>query len=449
MVTSLRAFNTGLYEEHLEDISFLYEQRRALLGKREMAWRDIAPFEARLEAHLDALVVGRELALEVCRRLAKDGDFGQLFGAVSVFCRQGEAPLLAEVLKHLDFTDQQKVIAVADALKFELPDAWGSFIAQALARRDARLTSLLAIVSGYRRLPNAVALTDALARNPIDARHSIDALGRLRFREAQGVLSGYLVHADPLLRSAAMLALLRIGAAEALPPAHLAAQQECWPHTALALGGGRSAATVLLQALQSGKARSDCLIALGLLGDPGTLRAIYDSLEVPELAEGAAQALQWVTGASSDEEVFVPEEVDESVLFKKELQVWKQYKEAPKRLDGQPFGEVTKKLSIKKDVWKCWFADNATRVDPNLRYRSGKPYSPAALLSDLVAEHSSSTLRRFAALELEIRYGCEVPFEVDMPVARQFDALQKIADWVNAQGSSFQPGRWYFNGQLL
>lgn len=449
MVTSLRAFNIGLYEEHLEDISFLYEQRRALLGKREMAWRDIAPFEARLDAHLDALVVGRELASEVCRRLAKDGDFGQLFGAVSVFCRQGEAPLLAEVLKHLDFTDQQKVTAVADALKFELPDAWGSFIAQALARRDARLTSLLAIVSGYRRLPNAVALTDALARNPIDARHSIDALGRLRFREAQGVLSGYLVHADPLLRSAAMLALLRIGAAESLPPAHLAAQQECWPHTALALGGGRSAATVLLQALQSGKARSDCLIALGLLGDPGTLRAIYDSLEVPELAEGAAQALQWVTGASSDEEVFVPEEVDESVLFKKELQVWKQYKEAPKRLDGQPFGEVRKMLPVKKEVWKRWFADNSTRFDPGLRYRSGQPYSPAVLLSDLVAEDSSTALRRFAALELEIRYGCEVPFEVDMPVARQFDALQKIADWVNAQGKSFQPGRWYFNGQLL
>jgi uncharacterized protein (TIGR02270 family) len=448
VATSLRAFNTGLYEEHLEDISFLYEQRRFLLGKGEIAWRDIAPFEARLEAHLDSLVVGGELALGVCRRLAKDGDFGQLFGAISVFCRQGRAQLLAEGLKHLDFTDSEKMMAVADALKFELPEAWSSFIAQALARQEDRLIPLLATVSGYRRLPHAAALIDALARSPIDARHGIDALGRLRSCEAQGVLLGYLSHADEPLRAAALLALLRIGATEALKPADRLGRQECCPPVAFALGAERSTASMMLHALQSGDAQPECLLALGLIGDPATMRVMYESLDIPELAEAAAQALQWITGASSNEEVFVPEEVDESTLFRNELQVWKQYKEAPKRLDGQPFGEVRKMLPVKKEVWKRWFADNSTRFDPSLRYRSGQPYSPAVLLSDLVAEDSSTALRRFAALELEIRYGCEVPFEIDMPVARQFDALEKISRWVNAHGGSFQPGRWYFNGKL-
>lgn len=446
MATSLRAFNVGLYEEHLDDISFLYEQRNALLEKREMAWQDIAPFEARLDAHLDGLVVGGDLALEVCRRVAKDGDFGQLFGAVSVFCRQGRAQLLAEGMKHLDFADSKKMKAVADALKIELPEAWSSFIAEALARQEARLIPLLAAVSGYRRLPHAAALLDALARSPIDAQHSIDALGRLRANEAQGVLLGYLSHADEPLRAAALLALLRTGTTEALKPVNRLDRQECWP--LVALGAERAAAGVMLQALGSGDALPECLLALGLIGDPGTLRAIYDSLDVPELAEAAAQALQWITGASSNQAVFVPEAVDESTLFTKELQVWQQYKEAPKRLDGQPFGEVKKMLPVKKEVWKRWFADNSNRFDPDLRYRSGQPFSPAVLLSDLVAEGSSSALRRSAALELEIRYGCDVAFEVDMPVARQFDALEKISRWVNARGGNFQPGRWYFNGQL-
>ena len=35
MATTIRAFNIGLYEEHLEEISFLYEQRMALLKNKK------------------------------------------------------------------------------------------------------------------------------------------------------------------------------------------------------------------------------------------------------------------------------------------------------------------------------------------------------------------------------------------------------------------------------
>lgn len=449
MATTIRAFNIGLYEEHLEEISFLYEQRIALLKNTEMGWRDLAPFEARLEAHMDALLVGRELALEVCQRLTKEGDFGQLFAAVSVFCRQRQAPLLAEVLRTMDFADPQKVTAVADALKFELPEEWSTFIAQALARREAWLVAMLATVTGYRRLASSADLIDSLAQKPPEAQQLIEAIGRLRAIEAEDVLADYLLDANSKFRNAALLALLRIGAVAPLPSVEVIVAQANLSMAIVALGAGRTTASALLQLLQAGEADSSCLLALGLLGDPATLRAIYSCLDAPELAESAAQALYWITGASMDEEVFVPEEVDEQVLFKNELQVWQQYKEAPKRVDGLPYGETSKKLSVDKEAWKRWFEENAAKFEPKMRYRCGKPYSPASLLRDLAAEQSSTPLRRFTALELEIRYGCDVVFEIDMTVGAQIDAMRKMAGWVNAQGDRFQPGQWYFNAQLL
>jgi len=85
MATSIRAFNIELYQEHLEEASFLYEQRLGLLNDPELTWKDLDEFEQRLEAHIDALVVGQDLAMEVCKTQAVEGDFGELFAAVCVF----------------------------------------------------------------------------------------------------------------------------------------------------------------------------------------------------------------------------------------------------------------------------------------------------------------------------------------------------------------------------
>ena len=85
MAASPRAFRIGLYEEHLEEASFLFEQRRTLLVNPEVPWKKIGDFEDRLEAHIDALIVGDKLALDVCVRHASGDDFGELFAATSVF----------------------------------------------------------------------------------------------------------------------------------------------------------------------------------------------------------------------------------------------------------------------------------------------------------------------------------------------------------------------------
>ena len=134
MATSIRAFNVDLYQEHLLEAAFLYQHRVKLLLDPEIRWRDLVEVEDRLEAHIDALVIGEDLAIEVCRARAKSGDSGELFPAISVFCRQRRADLVSEALAGSDFTDGDKVAAIEDALKHELPNEWMGYCGEALAR---------------------------------------------------------------------------------------------------------------------------------------------------------------------------------------------------------------------------------------------------------------------------------------------------------------------------
>jgi hypothetical protein len=147
MATSLRSFQVGIYEEHLEEASFLYEQRRALIKQSDVDWRYIGDFEERLEAHIDALVVGADLAVEVCRRRSDEGDAGELFAAVCVFCRRRGAAILANLLRGLDFSNVERVRSVGDALKYELPDDWRDSSLQAVRQGQGSIAALLGACS--------------------------------------------------------------------------------------------------------------------------------------------------------------------------------------------------------------------------------------------------------------------------------------------------------------
>ena len=145
-------FHIGLYQEFLEEASFLYEQRLTLFDDPEVTWEDIHDFEERFEPHIDGLVVGEELALNVCKTQASEGDFGELHAAVRVFCRQNRKDLLlSRVLEELDTEDVESIQAVSDALKHELPEEWHDEFVRMLSEGDQKLIPILANVFGFRR----------------------------------------------------------------------------------------------------------------------------------------------------------------------------------------------------------------------------------------------------------------------------------------------------------
>jgi hypothetical protein len=159
-------------------------------------------------------------------------------------------------------------------------------------------------------------------------------------------------------------------------------------------------------------------------------------------------ALQLITGAQLYEEVFIPDAIDEDELFEEERERFRQG-QIPTRPDGQPFGTTVTRLSQNPEDWQKWWTENRGRFDPRIRYRNGKPYSPACLLENLQSDRSRRKIRQLAYEELVIRYGIDFPFETDMLVVQQKQALAKYAEWVKANSSRFREGEWYFAGQLM
>jgi uncharacterized protein (TIGR02270 family) len=451
MSLSVVSFNVGLYEEHLEEAAFLYEQRQALLVNPEISWAEIGEFEERLEAHIDALIVGGELALQIVRERMKGGGPGELYAALALFCRYRNATLLAEALRTLDFTDKARVRALEEALKQELPAEWTSFCEHALQRRDQKLAPILAAVCGFRRMPlgNQIHALIANAAPEQVSSSLLHALSRLPTDGALQTLWFWLKHPDPQVRSAALLALLRTDPRNVVPHCLGIVSRESWPCIGLGLGGDRSAVGALRQLVDDGAATADHLLALGLLGDTSVVRTLLNALANEPLAAAAARSLHMITGAPLFEEEFIPDPIRKDELLPHELEAWNTRKELPARPDGEPFGTKTTRLSVDPVAWDEWLKQHAASFRNDQRYRKGKPCSPLVLLEELAAERSSPLLRQLAYEELAIRYGCHISFEADMLATWQLRALAEMRGWVESQGTPFTPGRWYLAGRLI
>jgi hypothetical protein len=318
-----------------------------------------------------------------------------------------------------------------------------------LTESDQKLLPILATLFGYRRLPAGKELLAALGKAAPDSLTKlIWALGRLGESDAQASLRDYLQHETEAVRSEAARSLLRLGDQQAIDHCLQAARSESWASIPLALGGNRSALHVVLALVRSGEAEADNLLALGLLGDSSAVEPLLTYLSHDELAASAALALQLITGAQLYEEVFVPEEIDEDELFEEEREKLKQG-QVPTRPDGQPFGTTVTRLSQNPGDWQKLWADNRGHFNPRIRYRNGKPFSPACLLENLESERIHHKVRQLAYEELVIRYGVDFPFETDMFVVQQKQALAKYAEWIKANSSRFHEGEWYFAGQLM
>lgn len=443
------SFTVDICTEYLEESSFLYEQRLSLFDDPEITWLETKDFEDRFEAHIDGLVVGEDLALEVCKQQASEGDFGELHAAVRVFCRQNRKDLVLEILEQLDPEDKEKLVAVADALKYELPDSWQNDFIAMLHGEDPKLLQIAARVAGHRRLAAGQELIHALQQNTPDLFPDIiGALGRIREQSARALLLNNLENDRDDIRSAAVLALLRIGESQTLDRFFGLTGSQQWTHIPIGLGGGPSAVPALLRMASGESAHADCLTALGLLGDTSAIDVLLSKLDNKELAESAAIGLNLITGADLYEEAFIPEEMEEDELFEEELEDFRNGKK-PVRPDGQPYGITITRLSQNRGDWQNWWSKNKSRLSPQIRYRNGKPYSPACLLENLESEKSPNRIRRLAYEELVIRHGIDFPFEVDMLVTEQKRIIGQYAAWIKANGSSFHDGQWYFAGRIM
>jgi hypothetical protein len=318
---------------------------------------------------------------------------------------------------------------------------------QVLSSEQA-LFGILAEIAGFRRKKPEADLFGLLRSAPDDVMPKlIWAVGRLYNQRATAELLNYVDKAHESVGSAAALALLRLGESRAIRYCVEHVNHQNWTLILLGLAGGPSVIALLMQLQRKRAVSSDALIALGLLGDASLVPYLLTCLSNEEFAGAAAVALNLITGAELREEVFVPDVLHEDELFEQEQQMMDGETSIYK--DGKPFGVNVIRLAQASSLWNRWWDENQSAFAPGIRYRSGKPYSPACLLEGLISERTPRKVRQLVHEELVIRYRLDVPFESDMFVDEQLKALAKTGAWVRSNGPHFQEGAWYYGGERI
>jgi uncharacterized protein (TIGR02270 family) len=444
MALSPTAFAAGLYQEHLEEISFLYEYRKSLLDDHQIKWTDIGDAENRLEAHLDALIVGGQPALETCLKKARDGDFGECYGVLRLFCRQNELELVKRIIAGIPAEDGDMATAAGDALKIDMPKGWAGDLVDFMKEDPLARSAIVVRAFGFRRVSPPGGWPDLIeADSTLMNADLIWALGRARERAMRSLVQPLLGHPDPAISSDAALTMLRIGESDTLNICLSLDKDMTWSLIPLGLGGGPQH----LSQLQEVPATPDAMLGMGLLGHIGGVNALLKALDNEQLKAFAAMALQTITGADLLETVLIPEAVDEEDLS---TEVLKELKRGnPPHSSAERPGVTVTRLSQSGDQWRQWWATHHVAFRADTRYRNGRASSPSVLVDLLAAEDSPRLIRQMAYEELVVRYDADFSFETDMPVSDQLQAITEYRKWADGQKGRFKDGKWYFSGRLL
>lgn len=277
---------------------------------------------------------------------------------------------------------------------------------------DPNGVAAAAEVLGWRREALAVpALCRMVERERRAAvrRAAVVALGRIGDAEAiPAVLSALDV---PELAEEAAVSLLLLGEWQGVDhhAQALAAQQPNLtrsPGEIVGRYGGPSYLLLLLRTAElEGPAGLGALQGLGYLGDPRAVPRLIDATGARDQTRAyvASGALEILTGH--------PESVDESLL---------------------------------RNRWTEWWAQNASSFTPGVRYRLGRRMDAGLLIERL--SHDDAMVRRATYDELVISTGVRLPFDPEGPYRVQVAHQAAWRRWWREHAEEYPAGRWWFGG---
>lgn len=302
-----------LFEQHLEDLAFLWGQRRAALVSPEHTLRQVADLAERIEAHLQGLAVPEpaEVRAQLEPRLAM-GDRDETCAAACALLRVPERSATQAVLAAFVQAEGEPLTGLRDALGFCNPARFVPDLQALLASAEAPAPTLAAtavVLANHRLLdPGDRVLRGLLAHDtPAVARQAWQAAGRAAAQRAPGAeppsltpaLPAALAHADAGVRRAAWQAAAWAGEPSLLPLLRQrCAQGDTEALTALAaLGGGDDFALLRQAVLALPDGPSRCAV-LARYGHPLGLNALLRWMDPADLATAAAagEAFEGITG---------------------------------------------------------------------------------------------------------------------------------------------------------
>lgn len=433
-----KKYTLWLCAEHLDEAGFLYSQRQYLIKKS--AWKGSHAFDIRLEAHLEALSLEGDLAVEACKQLIASKIPGDFYMAARIFCRNRRSDLMGKILEAVTAGNDENLKTVCNGLVEEAlfhPQQVRDILAA-----HSHYTRIVANVAADARIgvwPRMETVMEKLPPKDISA--IIRLSGRIRNNEMVPLLMGVLNYPDDAVCFEARLALLRLGKG---PEVLNYCRNNLKCFLALGIAGGASEASFLMKHIGNCQIASEVVLCLGLLGKVASIPVLLAALNDESLRESAALALELITGAGLKEEIFIPEKIDIKELFPKELA--KLERGEALYPPGEEPGEMITRISQSLDAWKNWVTDHGGDFNPGIRYRNGKPFSPECLVENLRSETLPGCIRQLAYEEMVIRYHKDFPFDTERPAALQLAAISAYEGWAKTQENDFAKGSWYLNG---
>jgi uncharacterized protein (TIGR02270 family) len=418
-----------ILEEHSEEAAFMYESRCRCLVDPESSWLDLAGYEQRMEPHLHGLALGGFATAKLLNdklTLEEDEEPGEAFVAAIVYTMLEWIEPMQWLIDALG-QKPPHFHAIVDGLKCsKAPDLEG-WLEYFTEHEEPNVRAVGATVIGYRR---ANALKEKLysLRDDPDQQVSMAAiysLAEMGVMPDKNALVPLFHSTDPANVVTAIELLLRMGASEAVN----LCRDKCTASAPeisqklvfyLAICGSVDDIQIINKLItEQPFSKKDCLLALGLCGNPNSVEVLIDylgSIEDYDLFMAACQGLRLITGID-----YIPQ------------------------LDPD---EVEQKQIIEyQNFWRNWWHNNRSNFASNLKWRRGQMLSPAVLYNELL--RPGNPCRHMTYLEMVIRYGCTVDFQYDQAYDIQVRQLHGLHGWAKQQNNLFNQGVSYYNGKPL
>lgn len=379
----MNPLHASLFAEHLETISFLQEFRRSQLQDRERTLTDVAKTEARIARHLSALVLGGADAATVTMQQIGEGDDGERYAALRLFCQTGDLEKVEAIESAADFDDE--VSSLEDALRFAMPASGEAWVMTQLERDVTPWTVLWARAAAWHGWPVGHRLHKMVASAPPECIMGLlEALGWAPCPAALMTLFRYMQAEEPAWARTAALAGLRLRFQDVAVQLRDFFSDAPWAAIPTALLGETWAIPKLMARLK-GPMRSEACIGLGIMGDIRAIEPLMAILEeAHEDAEAAAVALYLLTGAEPE-------------------------------------------ISTDADAWKTWWRSNRSRFRKvDLRYRLGRRIDAATHAACLQDFRIPIEVRRWFREDIMLRHHIDARHVPDGPALMQHIAIEQV-----------------------
>ena len=390
-----------LYETHLDEAEFLAGQWERALVAPDRRWPDVAQREARLLAHVDALVLGeRPVAQRLLLPTLGSDEVARVTPAALALLEDGSGSSRHAVLDAFLEGPPEPRPGLRRALELCEREEFLSALTAPLLSEDTApdvLAAALEVHTARGRCPD-VPLEDLLSSpEPQVVAAACGAVMTVSAPPAGAVLhwlgeamrSPVLRVRDAALAAGAVLGLRAAWArCRSMVEARGRTSPGRLPLLLLAMGGAAPEQELLRSFLREPRLRADVAWALGYTGRPAAAEACLELLEDSDacVVRLATESFSAITGFPlEDGHLREDEEETED--------------------DGEAGGEVLLEAEVEKALpqaeptaARTWWGRERRRFAPDVRYLGGTPFDTASL----ALVFGTAPARRWPALALEL-----------------------------------------------